>query len=165
MQFDVRALSCTPRGWTWFSMSTVRTHIKVWKAGERLLHAHLHSEKCACVMQWEIGSEAEGMWPAVVRVAQSRTLSKCTQDGVTVLLELCMRLQQIDSVNSSRDRIALRDVFNMRAFCGCTRRRFEPTHGDVLNLHTEGLSLSLFLRTFLVLFLCSLLSCRPSQQR
>ena len=27
-------------------------------------------------------------------------------------------------------------VFNMRAFCQYTRRRFEPTHGEVLNLHT-----------------------------
>ena len=27
-------------------------------------------------------------------------------------------------------------VFNMRAFCRNTRNRFEPTHGDVLNLHT-----------------------------
>ena len=27
-------------------------------------------------------------------------------------------------------------VFNMRAFCRYTRKRFEPTHGDVLNLHT-----------------------------
>ena len=29
-----------------------------------------------------------------------------------------------------------RHVFNMRAFCQYTRKRFEPTHGDVLNLHT-----------------------------
>ena len=28
-------------------------------------------------------------------------------------------------------------VFNMRAFCQYTRKRFEPTRGDVLNLHTE----------------------------
>ena len=28
----------------------VRAHIKVWKAGERLLHAQPHCEKCACVM-------------------------------------------------------------------------------------------------------------------
>ena len=27
--------------------------------------------------------------------------------------------------------------YHMRAFCGYTRKRFEPTHGDVLNLHTE----------------------------
>ena len=26
--------------------------------------------------------------------------------------------------------------FNMRAFCRYTHKRFEPTHGDVLNLHT-----------------------------
>ena len=31
----------------------------------------------------------------------------------------------------------------MRAFCTYTRKRFEPTHGDVLNLHTGSLSLSL----------------------
>ena len=31
----------------------------------------------------------------------------------------------------------------MRAFCRYKRRRFEPTHGDVLNLHTGGPSLSL----------------------
>ena len=30
----------------------------------------------------------------------------------------------------------------MRAFCRYTRKRFEPTHGDVLNLHT-GVLLSL----------------------
>ena len=30
----------------------------------------------------------------------------------------------------------LRHVFSMRAFCRYTRRRFEPTHGDVWNLHT-----------------------------
>ena len=34
-------------------------------------------------------------------------------------------------------------VFNMRAFCRYTRRRFEPTHGDVLNLQGASLSLSL----------------------
>ena len=28
-------------------------------------------------------------------------------------------------------------VFNMRACCRYTRKRFETTHGDVLNLHTE----------------------------
>ena len=28
-------------------------------------------------------------------------------------------------------------VFNMRAFCRYKRKRFEPTHADVLNLHTE----------------------------
>ena len=28
-------------------------------------------------------------------------------------------------------------VLNMRAFCRYTRKRLEPTHGDVLNLHTE----------------------------
>ena len=27
--------------------------------------------------------------------------------------------------------------WDMRAFCQHTRKRFEPTHGDVLNLHTE----------------------------
>ena len=27
-------------------------------------------------------------------------------------------------------------MLNMRAFCWHTRKRFEPTHGDVLNLHT-----------------------------
>ena len=27
-------------------------------------------------------------------------------------------------------------VFNMRTFCRHTRKRFEPTHGDILNLHT-----------------------------
>ena len=31
-------------------------------------------------------------------------------------------------------------VEHMRAFCWYTRKRFEPTHGDVLNLHTEGFS-------------------------
>ena len=39
---------------------------------------------------------------------KSRTGSKRTQDGVTVLL--CMRFEQIDSVDSSTDRIALRDL-------------------------------------------------------
>ena len=33
-------------------------------------------------------------------------------------------------------------VEQMRAFGRYTRMPFEPTHGDVLNLHTEGLSLS-----------------------
>ena len=40
---------------------------------------------------------------------KSGTGSKCTLDGVTVLLELCMRFEQIGSVDS-RDRIALRDL-------------------------------------------------------
>ena len=31
-------------------------------------------------------------------------------------------------------------VEHMRAFCRHTRKRFEPTHGDVLFLHTKGLS-------------------------
>ena len=35
--------------------------------------------------------------------------SKCTQDGVTVLLELCVRVEQLDGVDGSRDRIAPRD--------------------------------------------------------
>ena len=54
-------------------------------------------------------------------------------------------------------------VEHMRAFCTYTRRPFEPTHGDVLNLHTGCLSLSLlsspslFLSSFLLsLFLRSL---------
>ena len=34
-------------------------------------------------------------------------------------------------------------VEHMRAFYRYTRRRFEPTHGDVSNLHNRGLSLSL----------------------
>ena len=29
-------------------------------------------------------------------------------------------------------------LFSMHAFCRYTRRRFERTHGDVLNLHTGG---------------------------
>ena len=29
------------------------------------------------------------------------------------------------------------DVEHMRAFCRYTRKRIEPTHGDVLNVHTE----------------------------
>ena len=45
-----------------------------------------------------------------VWVGQGLLGSKCTQDGVTVLLELCMRFEQLDSVDSSRDRIALRDL-------------------------------------------------------
>ena len=45
-----------------------------------------------------------------VWVGQGLPGSKCTQDGVTVLLELCMRFEQLDSVDSSRDRIALRDL-------------------------------------------------------
>ena len=40
---------------------------------------------------------------------QGRTGSKCTQDGVTVLLELCVRVEQLDGVDGSRDRIAPRD--------------------------------------------------------
>ena len=28
-------------------------------------------------------------------------------------------------------------VFNMRAFCRYTRKRFERTHGDVFNLHNQ----------------------------
>ena len=36
------------------------------------------------------------------------TGSKCTQDEVTILLELCVRFGQINCVDS-RDRIALRD--------------------------------------------------------
>ena len=35
-----------------------------------------------------------------------------------------------------------RICYHMRAFCGYTRKRFEPTHGCVLNPHTGGLSLS-----------------------
>ena len=51
-------------------------------------------------------------------------------------------------------------VFNMSAFCRYTRRRFEPTHGDVLSIHTGSLSLlsfslSLFFLSSFVLFLCS----------
>ena len=43
-------------------------------------------------------------------VDKSQTGSKRTHDGVTVLLELCMRFEQMDSVDSGRDRIALRDL-------------------------------------------------------
>ena len=42
-------------------------------------------------------------------------------------------------------------VEHMRAFCRYTQRPFKPTHGDVLILHTGGLSLSspsLFLSSF-----------------
>ena len=49
-------------------------------------------------------------------------------------------------------------VFNMRAFCQYTRKRFEPTHGDFLNLHTVRreavlFSLSLVPSLFLLLSL------------
>ena len=55
-----------------------------------------------------------------------------------------------------------RGLFNMRAFCRHTRKRFEPTHGDVLNLHTgrrevRGSLISLSsLLSFSPLFLLSL---------
>ena len=45
----------------------------------------------------------------LVRDGQGRLGSKCTQDGVTVLFELCMRFEQLDRVVCSRDCIALRD--------------------------------------------------------
>ena len=65
--------------------------------------------------------------------------------------------------------------FNMRAFCQYTQKRFEPTHGDVLNLHTvrreavlfslsrpfslpSSFSLPSFSSFVLFLFLSSLLS-------
>ena len=68
-------------------------------------------------------------------------------------------------------------VFNMRAFCQYTRKRFEPSHGDVFNLHTgrregrwgerEGVLFSLFLSpsfSFSSLSLSLLLSLLSQQQ-
>ena len=46
-------------------------------------------------------------------------------------------------------------VEHMRAFCRFTRRRFEPTQEDVLNLHTECLSLLSFSLSLVLSFLSS----------
>ena len=48
------------------------------------------------------------------------------------------RFKTSPCVGSKRFRVCLQNahVEHMRAFCRYTRKRFEPTHGDVLNLHT-----------------------------
>ena len=56
--------------------------------------------------------------------------------------------------------VVWRGLFNMRAFCRYTRKRFEPTHRDVLNLHTERREGSgvLFIRSLSLSRLSRLLS-------
>ena len=45
-----------------------------------------------------------------------QTGSKRTKDGVTILLGLCMRFEQLDSVDSRGDRIALRELLECPRF-------------------------------------------------
>ena len=58
----------------------------------RYLYQGVESRGATATREWEIGSEAEGMW-RLSRLNKA-DWSKCSQDGVTVLLELCVRLEQ-----------------------------------------------------------------------
>ena len=73
-----------------------------------------------CDTYWEIGSEAEGMWPWS-GLDKAGLGPSAPRTGSQFLLDLCMRCEQIDSVDSSRDRIALRDLIEYVAPAGtCT---------------------------------------------
>ena len=51
----------------------------------------------------------------------------------------CVCVARLDIPCAGSNRLKNASVFNMRAFCRHTRKRFEPTHGDFLNLHgVEG---------------------------
>ena len=73
---------------------------------------------CACVLKW---------------------LCVCVESvcGVVCVARLGMRKKPVCRFKTSPCVPAKRvHVLNMRAFRTYTRKRFEPTHGDVLNLHT-----------------------------
>ena len=96
-----------------------------------------------------------------------RCLCVCVVCGVVYVARLgtrkapaVCRFKTAPCVHSKRPRVCRQNAricYHMRAFCRYTRKRFEPTHGCVLNTHTGGLSLSpsFFLSSF-VLFLFSL---------
>ena len=68
------------------------TCLKAWKAGERLPKRPA-SLRVWCNTLWDYGSEAGGT-EAWSILDKDRTGSKRTQDGITVLLEFCMRLNR-----------------------------------------------------------------------
>ena len=99
-----------------------------------------------------------------------RCLCVCVVCGVVYVARLgtrkapaVCRFKTAPCVHSKRPRVCRQNAricYHMRAFCRYTRKRFEPTHGCVLNTHTGGLSLSpfllpLFLRSLSLLSLCS----------
>ena len=96
---------------------------------------------CVCLCVWR--GLARGKHPCVARLGTRKNVSVCT-------------FKTLPCVLAKRAHVE-----HMRAFCLYTRRRFEPTHGDVLNLHTGSLSLSspsLFLSSFLLFSLPSYFS-------
>ena len=92
---------------------------------------------------WAAGSSAVPRWhPKFSRVPKSPFASVKVPSPASILGIAAVILAALTSGfvrrSSARAAPAKRaHEKNMRAFCRHARKRFEPTHGDILNLHTE----------------------------
>ena len=84
------------------------------------------------------GGEGEGRGGGN-RTTEERTKKKRREHPLFPSLSTPCRFKTSPCVGSKRFRVYWQNArmwYHMRAFCQYTRRRFEPTHGGVLNVHT-----------------------------